>query len=166
MIAKLFSIKFFGHLVSKYVNGFHGIDSTLQNGMVINSTNCMTVVETLNLMSWNCKGVMSAVPYLNDCLQKFDVHICALSEHWLRQCNIHFLQQINTNYIAYSKSVDELSPDAQKWKNYRKGVALLVHQDFDKYVVNEISIDCERIIGVELCLPCSSRLFIFLLHNR
>jgi exonuclease III len=117
--------------------------------------------DTLNLMSWNCKGVMSAVPYLSSCIEKFSIHICALSEHWLRTCNIHFLEHINPNYITYSKSVDESLPSTYKWTNYRKDAVLLVHRSFDQFIVNEISIDSNRIIGVEACLPSSERIFIF-----
>ena len=117
--------------------------------------------DTLNIMSWNCKGVMSAAPYLSSCIEKVSIHICALSEHWLRMCNIHFLEHINPNYITYSKSVDESLPSTYKWTNYRKGVALLVHRSFDQFIVNEISIDSDRIIGVEACLPSSERIFIF-----
>jgi hypothetical protein len=40
--------------------------------------------ETLNLMSWNCKGVMSAVPYLSSCIEKFSIHICAFGTFHLR----------------------------------------------------------------------------------
>jgi exonuclease III len=120
--------------------------------------------DILNLMTWNCKGVMSALPYLSSCIKKFSTHICALSEHWLRTCNIHFLEHTNPNYITYSKSVDESLPSTYKWTNYRKGVALLMHRSFDQFIVNEISIDSDRIIGVEACLPSSERIFIFSIY--
>lgn len=104
--------------------------------------------------------MMSAAPYLSSCIEKFSVHICALSEHWLRTCNIHFLEHINPNYIIYSKSVDESLPSTYKWTNYRKGV----HRSFDQFIVNEINIDSDRIIGVEACLPSSQRIFIFSIY--
>lgn len=106
--------------------------------------------EKINIMCWNCKGVMSAVPYLTNCLEKYDINICALSEHWLRKCNIHFLQQIDSKYKIYAKSVDELLPTTQKCSNYRKGVALLVSSNIDRYVVHEIDVDSDRIIGIKM----------------
>jgi hypothetical protein len=36
-----------------------------------------------------------------------------------------------------------------------------VHRSFDQFIVNEISIDSDRIIGVEACLPNSECIFIF-----
>ena len=117
--------------------------------------------DTLNLMSWNCKGMMSVAPCLSSCIDKFSIYICALTKHWLRTCNIQFLEHINPNYIIYSKSVGESLPSTYKWTTYRKGVALLVHRSFDQFIVNEISIDSDRIIGVEACLPSSERIFIF-----
>ncbi|CAC5382905.1 unnamed protein product [Mytilus coruscus] len=104
-------------------------------------------------MCWNCKGVMSAVPYLTNCLEKYDINICPLSEHWLRKCNIHFLQQIDSKYKIYAKSVDELLPTTQKCSNYRKGVALLVSSNIDRYDVHEIDVDSDMIIGIKMHLP-------------
>ena len=93
------------------------------------------MTQNLNIMCWNCKGIMSAVPYLSNCLKKQNIDICALSEHWLRKCNIHFLEQIDSQYKPYSKSIDELLPTSQQCKNYRKGVALLVSRQLEPYVV-------------------------------
>ena len=36
-----------------------------------------------------------------------------------------------------------------------------LHRSFDQFIVNEIIIDSDRIIGVEACLPSSERIFIF-----
>lgn len=118
----------------------------------------------LNIFSWNCKGVMSTVTYLDSCLKKLKIDICALSEHWLRKCNIHFLKQINSDYKPYAKSVDEYLPMHQKCTNYRKGVALLVSSQIDRYVVREIETDSDRIVGIELNLPNVTPIFFFCVY--
>lgn len=135
---------------------------------MINSTlseqNNNNMAGVLNFMSWNCKGVMSASPYLNNCLVENNIHFCALSEHWLRLCNIHFLQQINTDYTVYSKSVDHSNPTSYGLTNYRKGVALFVHRSLDQFILGEINIDSDRILGIEAYLPDGQRIFIFSIY--
>ena len=119
------------------------------------------MVSKINIFCWNCKGVMSSTPYLSACLKNYDIDICALSEHWLRSCNMHFLQQVDREYSVYAKSIDELLPANYKCTNYRKGVALLVSRRMDRYVVREIEIDTDRIVGVELHLPNELTMFVF-----
>ena len=121
------------------------------------------MVSKINIFCWNCKGVMSSTPYLSACLKNYDIDICALSEHWLRSCNMHFLQQVDREYSVYAKSIDELLPANYKCTNYRKGVALLVSRRMDRYVVREIEIDTDRIVGVELHLPNELTMFFFFL---
>ncbi|CAG2202184.1 unnamed protein product [Mytilus edulis] len=53
---------------------------------------------------------------------------------------------IDSKYKIYAKSVDELLPTTQKCSNYRKGVALLVSSNINRYVVHEIDVDSDRII--------------------
>ncbi|CAC5380128.1 unnamed protein product [Mytilus coruscus] len=60
---------------------------------------------------------------------------------------------IDSKYKIYAKSVDELLPSTQKCSNYRKGVALLVSSNIDRYVVHEIDVDSDRIIGIKMHLP-------------
>ena len=122
------------------------------------------MTQNLNIMCWNCKGIMSAVPYLSNCLKKQNIDICALSEHWLRKCNIHFLEQIDSQYKPYSKSIDELLPTSQQCKNYRKGVALLVSRQLEPFVVQEVDIDTDRIIGIDIKLPNCETIFIFSIY--
>ncbi|VDI62407.1 Hypothetical predicted protein [Mytilus galloprovincialis] len=107
---------------------------------------------------------MSAVPYLTNCLEKYEINICALFEHWLRKCNIHFLQQIDSKYKLYAISVDELLPTTQKCSNYRKGVALLVSSNIDRYVVHELDVDSDRIIGIKIHLPNDVTIFFFCVY--
>lgn len=122
------------------------------------------MIDKLNILSWNCKGVMSAVPYLNSCLERHQIDVCALSEHWLRTCNIHFLQQINHDYKPYYKSVDEYLPMSEKCTNYRKGVALMVSKEIDRYVSREIDIDSDRIVGIEINIPNVTTIYLFCVY--
>lgn len=119
---------------------------------------------TLNLLTWNCKGVMSATLYLSEYLENQNIHVCALTEHWLRQSQIYFLQQINADYKPYAKGIDYYYPDINTCSNYRKGVSLLVHKSIDQFVTGEIDVDSDRIVGVEANLPNNVRLFIFAIY--
>ena len=124
------------------------------------------MTNIINMMCCNCKGVMSAVTYLCKCPQTHKFDICALSEHWLRQCNLHFLQNMDyiQNFKTYAKSVDECAPQNLRCSNYRKGVALLVSIRIERYVVREIEVNSDRIIGIEIQLPNFENLFIFAVY--
>ena len=57
----------------------------------------LLVLMSLNLMSWNATGIMSSSAYLCDCLEKRNIDVCGISEHWLTPRNSHFLNDINSN---------------------------------------------------------------------
>ena len=37
----------------------------------------------MKFMTWNSSGIMSSASYLSSALQRFDIDICGISEHWL-----------------------------------------------------------------------------------
>ena len=54
----------------------------------------MTV--NLKLTTWNAKGIMSGASYVSNLLKNRNIDIFGLSEHWLSNTNIHFLDGINS----------------------------------------------------------------------
>ncbi|CAC5390407.1 unnamed protein product [Mytilus coruscus] len=72
--------------------------------------------------------------------------------------------RIDSKYKIYAKSVDEILPTTQKCSNYRKGVALLVSSNIDRYVVHEIDVDSDRIIGIKMHLPNDVTIFFFCVY--
>ena len=112
---------------------------------------------SLNIACWNCRGVMTATPYISKLLHDSKVDILCLSEHWLRKCQFNFSQSIEQNYSAYGKGVDEHCPGNLMVSN-RGGVAVLVSDNLATYVT-EIEVDSTRICGIELKLPNSTSIF-------
>ena len=106
-------------------------------------------MNNLNLMCWNTDGIMSSTPYLLECLKTFKVHVCGISEHWLREYNLNFLNTIDSDYIAIAKAVPEANPYIYR-NSIRGGVAILVHKSIT--VLNTIETDSSRIVGVEMQL--------------
>ncbi len=58
-------------------------------------------MDDLKLMTWNCRGVSTAAAYLSDCLQQYDIDICALTEHHLQHHNMFLLSQMYPTYTSY-----------------------------------------------------------------
>ena len=56
------------------------------------------MAEQLCIASWNATGIMSGASYIRSLLDKRQIHILGLSEHWLFNHNLHFLDSINSNY--------------------------------------------------------------------
>ena len=116
----------------------------------------------LKLLSWNCRGVYSCIPYLSDSLRSLDIDICALSEHWLRTFQLHVLDSIDNNYVSIAKGSDEANPEVFSTNN-RSGVALIVSKNIYPFV-SIIDVDSDRIVGIELNLPGSGSYFIFSIY--
>ena len=60
----------------------------------------------LHLTSWNATGIMSSASYLSAFLDRNEVHIIGLSEHWLFNHNMHFLESINSEYTGFGIAVN------------------------------------------------------------
>ena len=83
--------------------------------------------QNINLMRWNCRGVMLATQYLVNCLLKYNVDICGIIEHHLRLNNSDFLNTIDSNYTAFTKCATQRDPAV--YRNVNRGsVALLIHK--------------------------------------
>lgn len=116
------------------------------------------MTNLLRIGCWNCRGVMTAVPYLLELLQTHNLDIIALSEHWLRSCQIGFLDSIdNINYSGYGKGVDDSQPHVYKTKN-RGGVAFLVAKRLCPFI-EELDIPYDRITGLVLNIPESENIY-------
>ena len=128
-----------------------------------NSMTTQTMAQhNINLMCWNCRGIMSATPYLVNCLIKYNIDICGISEHHLRLYNSNFLNTIDSNYSAFTKCATERDPTL--YRNINKGgVALLIHKDLI-HRTSLLEIDSDRIIGVEVVLSDSTSIYVLCVY--
>ena len=125
------------------------------------------ISKRLNLFSWNASGIMSSSSYLCNSLNKYSIDICGISEHWLSNSNIHFIDAIDNNYKSHIVTESKLSI-LNSNRIQRGGVALLWHRKHDRYII-PLTIDDTRIVGVQfevapnqfiyilqVYLPCSN----------
>ena len=83
----------------------------------------------LNLSSWNATGIMSSASYLSSFLDHNGVHIIGISEHWLFNHNMHFIDSINSAYTGFGIADNSLLLNNNR--NIGKGgVSLYVYVDF------------------------------------
>ena len=66
------------------------------------------MAEQLCIASWNATGIMSSASYINSLFDKRHIHILGLSEHWLFNHNLHFLDSINSNYVGFGIADNDL----------------------------------------------------------
>ena len=104
--------------------------------------------KSLNIMCWNARGIMTSTPYLAQCLKTHNVDICGISEHWLRECNLCYLDSIDNQYTGFGKAVTETDPERYNC-NQRGGVAILYRKNIE-WCIKELNIDDDRIIGVQI----------------
>ena len=76
----------------------------------------------MKFMTWNSSSIMPSASYLSSALQRFDIDICGISEHWLYKKELHFLDSIHRLYI-YAAVADFDLERPSKRKVGKGGVA-------------------------------------------
>ena len=110
-------------------------------------------------MCWNVRGIMSSAYALSDMLDKNDIDIGIISEHKLFNHSKSFLDSINPKYKSFSvcdSSIDQYGPA----KCGKGGVAILYKKSLQSSISLIDCLDNERIIGIELKLINSERIYI------
>ena len=113
----------------------------------------------LNILTWNATGIMSISSYLSDCLSYKSIDICGISEHWLYEKDLIFLDQINSNYVCHA--VSDFNLEFLEHRRVGKGgVAFLWHKRLDS-LITPLSFEDDRIIGLQLEISPSFYIYIF-----
>ena len=86
-------------------------------------------------MSWNCNGIKSS-------------HVNFLQEHWLRQDELNFLNDIHSDFIGQGVSAINSSDGLLQGRPYG-GVAILWRKSIAKHITVQ-NYDDPRIIGCEI----------------
>ena len=110
-------------------------------------------------MTWNATGIMSSSSYLSDALNEHSVDFCGISEHWLYNKDLHFLDKINNNYISHATSDKDLLLPVHR-KVGKGGVALLWNRKLDSYVTT-LDKNSDRIIGIQIKYSPHSYMYLF-----
>ena len=119
------------------------------------------LVINLNIMPWNATGLISSASYLCDALKDKVVDICGISEHFLFPNNVHFLDNLNSDY-CYHVSCDKDLSIPSKRRVVKRDVCLMWHTQYNNDVV-PLSID-DRIVGIQLQTTLCQFMFIFQLY--
>ena len=114
----------------------------------------------LKLATWNATGIMSGASYVNKLLSQRHIDILGLSEHWLSDCNMHFLGSINCDYIAFGVSDRDLRIPSSR-RVGKGGVALMWHKSISSRV-SLLDIESDRICGIQYRL--SKNNFVYILQ--
>lgn len=113
----------------------------------------------LNIFTWNATGLMSSCSYLCDVLNNKQIDICGISEHWLCEKDILFLDSIDNQYSWYATYDHDLSIVSQR-KVGKGGVCLLWNKRLSN-VISPVPIDDDRIIGLQINLGMHNLIFVF-----
>lgn len=132
-----------------------------------NPTMMSGTCRTCKVMTWNATGIMSSSSYLCDVLNHQSVDVCGISEHWLYEYNMHFMNHINSNYVTHAKADADLKTTGTR-RVGKGGVALMWKRQIDQYIT-PLDIDDDKIVGIQyevakyvymyifqVYLPCSN----------
>ncbi|MES9879927.1 MAG: reverse transcriptase domain-containing protein, partial [Sedimenticola sp.] len=102
---------------------------------------------------------MSSCSYLSKTLTTESIDICGISEHWLYEHDLHFLDCIDKNYSCYAKSDFDLGVPGNR-RVGKGGVCLMWRKQFD-HRVSRVEIDDDRIIGIQCEFAKGHYLYVF-----
>ena len=102
---------------------------------------------------------MSSSSYLSDVLNKCSIDICGISEHWLYEKDLYFLECIDKSYKSHAVCDSSLNLPSTR-RVGKGGVAIFWHKRLDCYV-SPLLIEEDRIVGVQLELFPYEYIFIF-----
>ena len=78
--------------------------------------------DQLSITSWNSRGLVAALPYLNEILETSD--IVALSEHWLHSNRLNVLTDISQDFNVIARSSKYANASEFGYKRGQGGVAI------------------------------------------
>ena len=119
----------------------------------------INLLMDINIMTWNATGIMSSSSYLSDCFLSKNIDICGLSEHWLYEKDLIFLNQINSNYNCHAVSIS-ISDSQGAVALGKAGRALLWHKRLDS-IITPLSFEDDRIIGIQIEISPSFYVYVF-----
>ena len=103
-------------------------------------------VQTSLVCAWNCRGLMQALPYIQELAEEHDVII--LSGHWLWPYELHKLDEIHPDFASFGTSDQRLNAECTLTRRCG-GVAVLWRKNLP---LSPVHLDSDRIIAVQLPL--------------
>ena len=100
----------------------------------------------VNFGCWNCAGVYGNFIYIKALLRTLDV--LALSEHWLYEDELIFLNSLDDSFDVISCSSSE-NNILERWKRGQGGVALFFRKTLK---AKEIKTLCDRIVSASIII--------------
>lgn len=97
----------------------------------------------LRIACWNCSGIYGNYFYARDLLKNTD--ILALSEHWLYNDELSFLDGLDDQFCYYASS-SRLNDNTRRWKRGQGGVGLLWRKNL---VVKKIFLS-DRLVAIKI----------------
>jgi hypothetical protein len=116
-------------------------------------------MTSLNLLTWNATGIMSSASYLSTALSNRDIDVCGISEHWLYEKDLSFLDCIHRDYTSWAVCDNDLVLPLFR-KRAKGGVAILWKRSLDARICT-VDTNDDRIIGVRLTLNTNMYMFLF-----
>ncbi|XP_053383874.1 uncharacterized protein LOC128550036 [Mercenaria mercenaria] len=93
-------------------------------------------------------------------LHRESIDICGISEHWLKESDLHFLNSIDANYDSHGSFDRDLTILGRR-KVGKCGVCLLWKKQYSE-IISRLTLDNEdRIIGIQVKTNPNNFLFVF-----
>ena len=108
--------------------------------------------NSLNIMSWNCRGLGTSEPYLRFLSDSADIIL--IQEHWLWPYELHKFSSILSNFSGMGKADDRLT-DTSELQRGCGGVGIMWRKSLNVSVTTSPT-KSDRICCIEVPLSCRS----------
>ena len=122
----------------------------------------MAYNNNLTIASWNATGIMSSASYLSDFLDINSIDICGISEHWLYDYDLHFLNHINSKYHSHSISDPDLMIPSNR-RVGKGGIGIMWHKRIDN-IITHLDINSRYVIGIRVTITPEQYLYVFQIY--
>ena len=113
-----------------------------------------TKLQKLCITSWNCRGIMTASPYLYQLIEEGS-DIIAVSEHWLWPYQLCHLNNIHPDFVGFGFSDNRLHEESPLSRGCG-GVGFIWRRSLNITPIHSVISDRFCVIQLELsqCKPC------------
>ena len=115
-------------------------------GTLNNKKHRVQIRSSVSLGSYNVKGIIRNVLYLDSLLEKMDIDIMVISEHWLFNDNLCFLDAIHSKYTSHAASDCSLNP-LDPYRRGKGGIGIM-WKCCHSPLIHKIECESDRIIGI------------------
>lgn len=114
-------------------------------------------VTNLDIGTLNVGGIMSNIPYVEQCLNKVDIFV--IQEHWLYPDSLSIFHSIHPDFTGWGRSSNDLKTDSL-WRRGKGGVGMFWRKTMDAHIEKMDNMGNDRTLVIRVRTANKRNLYI------